>query len=231
MDTLAPRFHVLAPDLCGAGRSPPCPEDRRLTLRDEIARLEPAFGRAGDPFTLVGHSYGGAVALIAAVAAPTRIRALVVYEPTLFSLVDAQSPPPNDADGIRAVVTEAGAALDAGNTARAAECFIDFWMSPGSWSRMPDSRKAPIMASIVNLRGWGHALMCDATPLEAFARLEIPVLYIIGSRSPAASRAVARVLTRTLPQVDVVELEGVGHMGPVTHAAVVNEVISGWAPL
>ena len=44
---------------------------------------------------LVGHSYGAAVALIAALACPERVRALVLYEPTLFSLVDADAPPPN----------------------------------------------------------------------------------------------------------------------------------------
>ncbi|HEY2337316.1 MAG TPA: alpha/beta hydrolase, partial [Burkholderiales bacterium] len=64
------------------------------------------------------------------------------------------------------------------------------------------------------------------TPLAAFRDLKIPVLYMTGSDSPASSLAVARLLTRTLPQVEVVELKGLGHMGPVTHPERVNEAIA-----
>jgi pimeloyl-ACP methyl ester carboxylesterase len=147
METLAGKFHVLAADSFGAGQSPAWPADRRLSLGYEVALLEPVFARAGDPHVLVGHSYGAAVALIAAVAQPHRVRALALYEPVLFSLLDAESPPPNEADGIRAALAGAAAALDAGNPSGAAECFIDFWMGRGTWARMPDSRKGPIAAS------------------------------------------------------------------------------------
>jgi len=84
------------------------------------------------------------VAVIAAVSQPHRIRALAWYEPTLFSLLDARSPPPNDADRIRGAVVGAAAALDVGELFGAAECFIDFWMGKGTWARTPESRKGPI---------------------------------------------------------------------------------------
>ena len=226
IDRLAPDFHVLAADSYGAGRSPAWPTDRPIRLRDEAALLEPVLARAGEPFALVGHSYGAAVALIAALARPHRVRALVLYEPTLFALLDAESPPPNEADGIRAAVAGAGAALDAGEPAGAAECFIDFWMGTGAWASTPEPRKGAIAASIVNVRGWASALFGEPTPLEAFAALTMPVLFMVGSDSPASSRGVARLLTKTLPRVEVMEFEGLGHMGPVTHPDVINEAIS-----
>jgi hypothetical protein len=55
------------------------------------------------------------VALMAALANPRRVRALALYEPTLFSQIDAHSPRPNDADGISNVVADAGLCVDAGN--------------------------------------------------------------------------------------------------------------------
>ncbi|MEP6895967.1 MAG: alpha/beta hydrolase, partial [Chloroflexota bacterium] len=61
--------------------------------------------------------------------------------------------------------------------------------------------------------------------LAAFSQLNIPVLYMVGKDSPVSSRGVARLFTQTLPNVQVVEFEGIGHMGPVTHAEVVNEAI------
>jgi pimeloyl-ACP methyl ester carboxylesterase len=91
---------------------------------------------------------------------------------------------------------------------------------------MPEPRKGPITACIANIRGWANALMREPTPLQAFTGLDIPVLYMIGKNSPASSRGVARLLTGALPRAEVVEFEGLGHMGPVTHPEVVNEAIA-----
>jgi pimeloyl-ACP methyl ester carboxylesterase len=225
IELLAPRFHVLAADSYGSGKSPPWPAGPSW-LRDEVALLEPVFARAGDPFVLVGHSYGGAIALMAALAQPHRVRALAVYEPTLFSLVEAASPAPNDADGIRHTVAAATADLAAGDATRAAERFIDFWMSPGSFASMPAERQAPIVKSVTNIPAWANALMKEPTPLPAFRDLSIPVLYMTGSQSPASSLGVARLLTRVLPNVEVIDFAGLGHMAPVTHPDPINQAIA-----
>jgi pimeloyl-ACP methyl ester carboxylesterase len=226
MDRLAPRFHVFAPDSYGAGKSPEWPSDRVIQLRDEVALLEPVLDRAGTPLALVGHSYGAAVALIAAVANPARVRAIALYEPTLFAVLDAESPPPNDADGIRAAVAASVAALDAGDPDAAAGHFIDYWMGPETWRQTPAARKAPIAAAVTKVRRWSHALITEPTPLDAFRGLTVPVLYMVGKRSPPSSRGVARLLTAALPSVEVVEFEELGHMGPVTNPDPVNEAIS-----
>ena len=55
--------------------------------------------------------------------------------------------------------------------------------------------------------------------------LDVPVLLMVGSKSPLSSRAVARRLARLLPRAERVELEGLGHMGPITHPELVNERI------
>ena len=225
MERLAPRFRVLAADSYGAGKSPPWPKDRTIMLDDEIGLLEPVFARAGDSFALVGHSYGAAVALLAALRLPQRIRDLVLYEPTLFALLDAAVPPPNDADGIRQTAALAATELAAGGRNAAAERFIDYWMGAGTWARMPESRCAPIEASIVNIQGWATALLGEPTPLSAFRSLEVPVLLLTGKNSPASSLGVARLLAQALPNVRVIELDGLGHMGPITHPEIVNAAI------
>lgn len=226
MDLLAPQFHVFAPDSYDAGKSPPWPSDRVISLRDEVALIEPVLTRAGSPLALVGHSYGAAIALIAALANPGRVRAMALYEPTLFSLLDAETPPPNEADGIRQTVLNAGMALDAGNQDAAAEQFIDYWMGGGAWKNMPEQRKPPIAASVRNVRRWAHALLTEPTPLAAFRELNVPILYMVGKRSTPSAHGVARLLTHELPQVELVEFETLGHMGPVTDPEVVNDVIA-----
>jgi len=55
--------------------------------------------------------------------------------------------------------------------------------------------------------------------------LPMPVLLLTGEQSTAAARGVVRVLHSLLPQAKVVELPGLGHMGPVTHPEKVNVAI------
>jgi pimeloyl-ACP methyl ester carboxylesterase len=92
MDCLAPNFRVLAPDLYGSGQSPDEPSRKVISLHDEAALIEPVLASAGAPLTLVGHSYGAA---------------LVLYEPTLFALLDAEHASPHEAESIRGAVTAA----------------------------------------------------------------------------------------------------------------------------
>lgn len=225
MDTLAPSFRVLAPDLYGCGRSPEWPSDHRIRLDDEVALIAPVLAEAGDGLVLVGHSYGAAVALKAALGLGGRLRALALYEPTLFALVDAESPPPNDADGIKAAVMAAAAALDRGDPDDAARSFIDYWSGAGTWDAMPPDRQTAVGPSVAKVRRWAHALMQEPATASDFARLEVPVLLLRGSRTTASARGVSRILEAVLPRVQVETFEGLGHMGPVTHPAPVNAAI------
>ncbi len=228
MELLAPDHHVFAPDLYGSGKSVDWPSDRSIALGDEVRFIEPVLAQAGEPLVLVGHSYGGAVALAAAVARPKRVRALVLYEPTLFSLVQARGPAVGSVEGIQAAVASAATALDAGDQHTAAGHFIDFWMGEGSWKSMPEARQGPIAASTVNVRRWAHALFTEPAPLSAFASLQMPILYLLGGRSPESAQAVARVLMPALPNARLHREAGWGHMAPITHAEAVNAQIAGF---
>jgi pimeloyl-ACP methyl ester carboxylesterase len=48
---------------------------------------------------------------------------------------------------------------------------------------------------------------------------------MVGKRSTRSAHAVARLLAKALPRVELVEFEDLGHMGPITHPDPVNEVI------
>ena len=101
-------------------------------------------------------------------------------------------------------------------------------MSSGTWAQMPEPRKALITSGIAHIRSWASALLEESTPLKSFTGLSVPVLLMIGKRSPPSSLAVAKLLVEALPRVEFMEFEELGHMGPVTHPAVVNEAIAGF---
>lgn len=226
MEKLASGHRVVAIDSIGAGKSPPWGGGPRPTLSDEAAFIEPALLDVASPFFLIGHSYGAAVALIAAIARPDRIRALILYEPPLIALLEQEAPGQPASRELIDTAAAAAASIAAGERPAAARRFIDYWMGPGTWDRMPAERQGPIAASMDPIADWARALADEPTSLAAFGALDVPVLCLVGSASPASSRGVTRLLVKTLPNVTVIECAGLGHMGPVTHPDVVNDAIA-----
>ena len=182
--------------------------------------------QAGEPVILVGHSYGAAVALMAAVANPARVHAVVVYEPTLFSLVNQVHAAPNGADAMRVVWKASAQAVEDGDLdAAASGCSLIYGLARELGANTPPRHKEAMLVAIRDVDRWGTALHNDPTPLSAFAELACPVLYMIGKDSPLPAHAVADVLVPVLPRAQVIEFEGIGHMGPITHAAQINAAI------
>jgi pimeloyl-ACP methyl ester carboxylesterase len=102
---------------------------------------------------------------------------------------------------------------------------------------MAPPRRAAIAQAMPGVRSQWAALFAETTPLPAYSLLDLPTLYLVGSKSPASTRAVARLLTQALPHVTSVELKDAGHMAPLTHPALVNAAIQEhlgqigwWAP-
>lgn len=225
MEVLAPRFRAVAPDLLGAGRSPAWPDDEPGRLACEIDLLAPVLAAAGPRFHLVGHSYGAALATRIAVQMPQRVASLVLYEPTLFVLLDEEQPGSAAAAGIRDAAAAAAAAVARGDLDGAGCAFIDFWLGAGAWHAMPAERRATVAASMRPMARWAHALFAETLKLADLAALRQPVLLLGGGTSPPAASEVLRLLRQALPRAESVVFPDLGHMGPVTHAGPVNQAI------
>ena len=78
-ERLAPRFHVIAPELLGHGDSP-----REPPWSNE-AQIDAILATLGhEPATLIGHSYGARLALELAVHEPACVERMVFLEPAVF---------------------------------------------------------------------------------------------------------------------------------------------------
>jgi pimeloyl-ACP methyl ester carboxylesterase len=230
-DPLARRLHgarkVLAVDLAGHGGSPGWTPGERPTLAGEAARLAPLVAAEGRVH-LVGHSYGAAVAVRLALALPGRVAGMCLYEPVLFRLL-LDHPDQDRAGGeIVRVAGEIRASLDAGDGLAAARRFYDYWSGAGAWHGVAPAQRDRIAARMPAVMDCFDALFGDATRPAELARLDVPVLLMSGTASTAAALGAVRHLAAALPRVRRRAFPGVGHMGPVTHAAQVNDAISGF---
>ena len=224
-DLISDRHRVIAVDGYGAGKSPEWPADRTVRLSDEVDLAAPAIAMAGDRFHVVGHSYGAAVAVKLALMHPTRVRSLVLYEPTLFHLVAGADPASSPAAGIWNAASDAADAVARGDSLAAAARFIDFWMGHGTWAAMPAARQPTVAHAMRNAKGWRDVTFADNLRLDELQALQVPVLLLWGDQSPESALSVARVLQGALPQVTPGPQPGLGHMGPITHAELINEQI------
>jgi pimeloyl-ACP methyl ester carboxylesterase len=201
MERLADRFRVIAVDLYGSGKTAAWPQGQPMHLDDEVALLSSVFRAAGDRFHLIGHSFGGAIALKAGLANRDRVFSLVLYEPVLFSVLIADAPESAAAREIFAVRDDTIRLVDEGNLNASAQRFVDYWMDDGTWAATPEPRRPVLAAAMRAVKSEWHALLYEPTPLSAFAAVNVPTLFLTGTKSKAPALAVARLVTSVLTRV------------------------------
>jgi pimeloyl-ACP methyl ester carboxylesterase len=215
-------LQAVVPDLTGHGRSPAWPEPEPFSHQVDVDRIVALLGSLDEPAHLVGHSYGGFIALLAALAAPSRVRSLAVYDPVSFGVLD----PVADADA-RAELPAFGRDPDGPDPGhdRFLEMLVDYWNGKGGWRALRDDARAEFhRVGWVVSRGV-QSLAVERTPASAYAVLQVPALLMTGERSTLAAHAVVKNLAGAIPGARAVTLAGAGHMGPLTHTDAVNDAI------
>lgn len=222
IERLSPRFHVIAVDIYGHGRSPRWAATRDLTLEDEVALLEPILP-TGERIHLVGHSYGGAIAVAMALAYPDRVGSLSLYEPALWGTLVRECRDEAATQELVSLRDETVAYIDAGDPRAAAERFVDYWGGGGGWSALSEERQAALVAGMPALRSGWKAVFSTRPPLREVCDIAVPWFLATGTRSTRPPRRVIELLSGALSGPEVVELAGLNHLGPITHPGVVGD--------
>jgi pimeloyl-ACP methyl ester carboxylesterase len=200
-ERLAGRYRVIAPDLPGNGRSP-APTRGAATLSDLAAAVE-ELAAALDlaSYTLLGHSFGGFVALTHAVERPERVGRLVASctaaSWSVFDGMEDRLAAYDDADVL--------AAFEAEEQVTSPEELRDVWLGqmPFFLAAPEGPARAPIDAA---WRDVAYRLdLNDEDPgefdlLGRLAGMDMPVLAIAGAQDratpPQASEAIAAAAPR-----------------------------------
>ena len=227
-ETLGRRYDVLAPEHYGCESRGHWPGEHAFTLADEAAKAIELIDDTGDAnIHLVGHSYGGGVALHIALARPGRVRSMALYEPSAFHLL-----PQLGDTGIAAYQEIAGVAgrigqgIVTGDHRGGVAGFVDYWSKPGSW----DALRRSVQDALIRWAPKGpldfHALMTEPTLASTYRILPFPVLLLRGEHAPSPTRIIVECLQDLLPVSRTHVVDGAGHMGPLTHAPEVARMIA-----
>jgi pimeloyl-ACP methyl ester carboxylesterase len=223
---LGDHYCVIAPDLYGSGSQRPWPGERPFRLSDEAAPIIDMIDRQDGPVHLVGHSYGGAVALRAALARPSRVASLSLFEPMVPHVLKTMGP-----DGFAAQQEISGllrnldAAIVEGAHRWAAECFVDYFNGIGRWAAMKPDAQMAFMRYLPKAAIESRAVMEERVPLMAYTRLRMPALLMHGGATTQPTELITRKLAEVLKTSVWHVLDGAGHMAPITWAQQVNAFI------
>ena len=221
---LQSRYRCIAPDLIGYGSSAAWPQQAALGLDAELRAIEPLLQCCADALHLVGHSYGGVLALHLALADPERVQSLTLIEPVFFAALKYAGDWSAYFEFCR-VRDEFVIALARGDRELAMRRFVDFWMGNDAWVGLSaDIRASMLEAADKIVLDWQASFAADPGRSRLSA-LAVRTLLVRGSDSPRPMRSLVDALHAIMPGSTRTVVEGASHLLPRTHASVLTSAI------
>ena len=216
-------FTLWAPDLPGHGLSAHWPEGRTQHDAATLIAIEIAerIGK-GQAIDVLGHSFGGTVAVRLQQTRPDLVRTLTLFEPVLFGITR----------GVASAAAEDWRAKDkvfvdlyqSGKTEEAAQFFHSLWGNGTPLSDLPEHSQRYIIDRIGVIPAAADAITHDAYGLVAKGKVEamnLPVLMMHGELSPPVMHTITELMAARLPNVKTATIQGAGHMLPLSHAKII----------
>ena len=227
-DALKDRYRVLAINLYGYGATPAWDDPAPQTLEDQARLVEAVLPSDADKIHLVGHSFGGSVAMKLAANMPGRIGKLVLLEANPFYLLAqaGQTEAFAEAKALGTMIKDCGGR---GDWSVAAETFADYWGGQHTWRDMPPERRTAFAEAIKpNFHEW-DAVMNETTPITQWAeQLPRSTLAVCDPATVTPIREIDALLQRACPEWHYQPIAGGGHMAPLTRPDLINPVVAAY---
>jgi pimeloyl-ACP methyl ester carboxylesterase len=188
---------------------------------DDLAAIIKAMGIA--PAHIVGHSFGGAVALNLTLRHPELVRTLVLAEPAVSGVL--RDMPENEAvskesQAIRAEMQEAFAGGDAERIVRSYAAHV----APGEFEKAAPEVRQMLLANVpafqLDFTSRRPPFTCDDA-----RRVAVPVLIVYGDRSPMGLQRIAEATARCIKAARLVKIPEATHWMQHDHPRAFNDAL------
>ena len=221
---LEPRWRMVTTSLRGYGESTDTRSPDDFGMQHEVGLVEALCRHIGQPVHLVGHSFGGTVALAAALAATVPVASLSLFEANPLDLLRGR-----DGGALYQETLRMSRAFEAAVHAGEVDApgrVIDFWGGAGAYAGLPDAVKAYCrQGAPANVIDWRTGFGFNVTETDC-AALKLPVLLVRGEQANPAMTAITDVLQGCLPNVRPHVVEGAGHFLVSSHAPACAALLS-----
>lgn len=220
VECLNNNFQVINIDILGYGSAEGVEEPKSYDFSIEIKRIQQALQQIipNEAYHIVGHSCGGALALKLAVENPGKVLSLSLYEPVAFHLLPQGSEARIEANNFAHEVN-----IDDLNLA--AEKFTDFWNAKGFFRSLPERMQQMMAKDMEKVILDFIGLTAETYGPDDINKIKSPVMMMTGNQSPQLSKTLATLIVTSLDNVEEVSFEA-GHMGPISHASIIQPKIS-----
>ncbi len=224
-EALKDHHRVLAVNLFGYGDTTPWPENAVQTLADHADLVLALCSNSGGHVSLVGHSFGGSVALKAALRLGRKVAGLVLLEPNPFYLLSQHKREAayEEAKALRDHIKQYGAA---GDWHTVAERFADYFIGDGAWEGMPAKRQSAYLEAMPpNFHEW-DAVMKETTKIDTWASLKAKTLLVYATDTKRPLREIAELFIDACQHWSFKKITEGGHMAPLFQPELVNPIVT-----
>jgi pimeloyl-ACP methyl ester carboxylesterase len=223
-EALKDRYRVLAINLFGYGKTTPWAGTSPQSLYAQAQLVLALCEELGDPVHLVGHSFGGSVALKAAMLLGPRVGSLILLEPNPFYLLKqgGRTKAFLESRSLRDHVKCFGSL---GDWSKIAERFADYWLGDGSWKTMQEKRRSAFAESLrPNFYEW-DVVMEEETPVEEWKALNARTLVVSDKSTRLPIREIIEIFAKACPHWSFRFIAEGGHMAPLTRPELINPIV------
>ncbi len=224
-EELRSRFRVLAPNLLGYGETTPWRGPGAQTLEDQARLLTLLTEQCREPVRIVGHSFGGSVAMKLAALLGDAASHLVLLETNPFYLLrdNGRSEAFTEIAAVRDLMKRHGARAE---WEQIAERFADYWNGAGAWAAMPPERRQAFARAIApNFHEW-DAVMSEPTPLAGWRSIAARTLLVRSRNTRRPIVEIDELLRGAFPHWSTATVAEGGHMAPLARPDLVNPIVA-----
>lgn len=218
-------FACVAINPSGYGETESFAGDRPMRLADEAAAALALLGAPAGDVHLVGHSYGGAVALHMALADPDRFASLTLLEPAAYPML-RQAGEHGLHDEVEAVNQTFIARVGEGERARALRDYIDYYnLGDGAWDALAEEAKTALLGRAETIAAALTAVHASDDRLADIAHIAAPILVAAGAETDPVHAGLAAVIAKQANGAPPALIAEAGHMAAQTHPAAFAELL------